>query len=109
MKYSAMGCLVMGLLISDMSMAMRCGRSVVTLGDRKDEVLTRCGEPESSESHTKMVGITNQDPLHTFAIQQFEEIKVEEWIYNFGPRHFKQYLRFENSILRETKDLGWGS
>jgi len=41
-------------------------------------------------------------------LQQYEEIQVDEWVYNLGRLRLRQYLRFENGRLKEVKSLGRG-
>jgi hypothetical protein len=84
---------------------MRCGTRLVELWDDKYKVLEICGEPESISYRTKIVGSTLRHPRRTLDIEEYEEILVEEWIYNFGRRRIKQLLRFENGILVEILDL----
>ncbi|MGZ8192970.1 MAG: DUF2845 domain-containing protein [Methylobacter sp.] len=106
---SHLWCLLLCLLLfSGAASALRCGRSLVDVGDYKDEVYAKCGEPESVEIHTKVVGITLHHPHRTLDLQQYEEIVVEEWIYNFGSSRLRQYLRFENGQLIEIRNLGRG-
>jgi len=78
------------------------------LGYSKSDVLARCGEPESAETRKAIVGSTLHYPGRTLDIQQYEEVNVEEWIYNFGPYRLQQYLLFENGRLIEIRDLGRG-
>jgi hypothetical protein len=88
---------------------MRCGHDLVELGYYKEEVRRRCGEPESVETRSRLAGSTVHFPHRTIDIQQYDEIQVEEWIYNFGPSRLKQYLRFENGELKEIKTLRRGN
>jgi hypothetical protein len=88
--------------------AMRCGNHLVKPGDYKDDVLTRCGEPDFVETHTKIVGRTLHFSGRTIDLQQYEEIQVDEWVYNLGRLRLRQYLRFENGRLKEVKSLGRG-
>jgi hypothetical protein len=37
-----------------------------------------------------------------------EEIVVEEWTYNLGPRHLMRVFRLENGYVEEIKHLGYG-
>jgi hypothetical protein len=108
MKYSFIWVLVLSLCSVNDASAMRCGHNLVDLGDYKEEVLARCGEPQSVTIRTKVVGSTFHHPRRTLDIQEFEEIQIEEWIYNFGSSRLKQYLRFENGELKEIKSLGRG-
>ena len=36
------------------------------------------------------------------------EVKVETWIYNFGPQKLMQRVRLEAGIVVEVKTLGYG-
>lgn len=87
---------------------IRCGHNLAELGDHKVYVYDLCGAPESIDTRTKIIGNTLHHPRRTLDIQQYEEIEVEEWVYDFGSRRFRQYLRFENGRLVEIKDLKKG-
>ncbi|NOT10756.1 MAG: DUF2845 domain-containing protein [Methylococcaceae bacterium] len=108
MKYRTTWILILSFCLSNVALAMRCGRDLVELGYSKVDVLRRCGDPESVETRSKLVGSTFHFPHRTIDIQEFNEIQVEEWIYNFGPSRLRQYLRFENGELKEIKTLGRG-
>lgn len=108
MKNSFLFCFLLFLFSFNIESALRCGNRLVELGDYKSDVLALCGEPESIETRTKVVGSTLHHPRRTLDIQQFEEIQVEEWVYNFGSSRLQQYLRFENGELKEIKDLRRG-
>lgn len=109
MKPVALWTLLLIPLFSDTTFAITCGRSLIDIGDRKDKVYDKCGEPESTQTRTKLVAATIQDPNRILAIQQYEQVIVDEWIYNFGPMRFKQFLRFENNVLREIQELQRGN
>lgn len=100
--------LVLQLATTDVAAAMRCGNVIVEVGDHKINVLKKCGEPVLTERRTRIVGQELHHPGRTLDINQYEEIIIDEWIYNFGPRKLMQYLRFENNILMEIDDLGYG-
>lgn len=90
------------------TLSMKCGRNLVQLGDHKNKVYALCGEPASIDTRTKIVGDILHHPRRTLDIHQYEEVQVEEWVYNFGRRRFQQYLRFENGRLVEIRDLEKG-
>lgn len=117
--------LLLCLFFSDGALALRCGHSLVDIGDYKGEVYDKCGEPESVSRRIERRGIRRN--VHTdqyfpngrriyprsalgFEQEHYAEIEilVEEWIYNFGSSRFQQYLRFENGRLKEIKNLGRG-
>jgi len=108
MKTSMLWFLAMSLCSFNAVSAIRCGHELVKLGDYKGDVLARCGEPESIETRTKIVGSTLHHPHRTLDLHEYEEIQIEEWIYNFGTHRLRQYLRFENGELKEIKSLGRG-
>lgn len=108
MKRSTTWVLVLSLCSFNAAYAMRCKHEVIMLGYSKGDVLARCGEPESVETRTAIVGSTLHYPRRTLDIQQYEEVRIEEWIYNFGPYRLQQYLLFENGRLIEIKNLGRG-
>ena len=108
MKRARVLILLLSLLFSNAVFALRCGSSLVDIGDYKDDVYLKCGAPESIDTRTKVIGNIFRFPKRTIDIEQYEEVKVETWIYNFGSTRFKRYLRFENDVLVEIKTLGRG-
>jgi len=103
-----------GLFFAENALALRCGQELVKIGDYKTEVLDKCGSPESIETHTEYASQSYGARLHSKHLssgqrrQYVEEIKVEEWIYNFGRTRLKQYLRFENGRLTFIESLHRG-
>lgn len=87
---------------------MRCGNNLIEVGDDKFRVLDICGEPASTNDRTKVVGSTLHHPRRTLDLQQYEEVQVEEWVYDFGRNRFRELLRFENGVLVEIQDLRRG-
>jgi hypothetical protein len=108
MKNSTTWILALSLCSFNAGSAMRCGHKLVELGDYKGDVLALCGEPESVETRTKIVSSTLHHPHRTLDLQQYEEIQIEEWVYNLGSSRLQRYLRFENGELKEIKSLGRG-
>lgn len=132
MKPSQLGLLLVSLLFSYPVFALYCGNFLVDVGMYKREVLRKCGDPESVDTHIEKRAVNNSAALSQYygngsqyygngsqpypnaAInlgqQQYYEIDVvvEEWFYDFGRRRFQQLLRFENGKLIEIKELGYG-
>ena len=108
MKQAKLLLMLLSLLFSNAVFALRCGNSLVDIGDYKNDVYAKCGAPESIDTRTKVIGNTLHFPFRTLDIQQYEEVQVETWIYNFGSIRLQQYLRFENGVLVEIKSLGRG-
>lgn len=99
--------LCLWLFLTDV-MALRCGRQLVHTGDHKADVLGKCGEPDWVEHRTALRGSRLRHPYGALEQYDFEEVSIEEWTYNFGPREFKQFLLFENGILKSIQSLGYG-
>lgn len=96
------------LLTSTDALAFRCGRKLVQVGDYKLDVLEKCGEPEWTDRRYAMRASRLRHPYGALELDQYEEAVIDEWIYNFGPRRFKQYLEFENGVLKKIDNLDYG-
>ncbi len=110
-------------LFSSPLFALRCGHSLVQIGDHKGYVADICGEPDSVESHFEKRGTVNRADVSRYNLsnrQQFPdssvnfgqsnyaeiEILVEDWYYDFGSSRLRKILRFENGRLKEIYDAG---
>ena len=111
--------LLLCLIFSCPSFALRCGHELVDIGDNKNDVYDKCGEPESINSHIERRGASNIASIRrrlnpglsfNYGQEQYAEVDVmiDEWIYDFGRRRLQHYLRFENGSLKEIKTLGRG-
>lgn len=109
MKYLIFFICIFFLLLPENAFSLRCGSDLVSRGDRKIEVIKKCGEPDFIETweeettiHVKGLkeGI-NRDRIidRTHGFSGFTLSHVEEWTYNFGPRRFIQFLTFVNGKL----------
>lgn len=98
--------LSLGLSVADNLFAFRCGSELVAKGDRKIEVLQKCGEPAWVDEWEEVRRI----PLTRYGMSRggLEQVRVEEWTYNFGPQRFLQIYRFENGQVTEMKFGGYG-
>lgn len=112
-------------LFSEPLFALRCGHSLVQLGDYKADVSDKCGDPDSEESHYERRGNANHAdatqygfngqqrfPSSSFGYGQshYQEIEVlvEEWTYDFGSARLRKVLHFENGRLIHIESLGRG-
>ncbi|WP_248804975.1 DUF2845 domain-containing protein [Pseudomonas sp. MWU13-2100] len=66
---------------------LRCGSRLISVGDRKSEVLDKCGEPRSQD----LVGYQRSFDRRT-------EVQIEEWVYPQSGG-MVQYLRFVGGRL----------
>ena len=91
--------------------ALRCGSALVSTGERKIEVLAKCGDPSNIDRRTEylIIGVGPPGLINTPPVgQAYLPVEIEEWTYNFGPHEFMQLLRFENGVLKEIRSLNWG-
>jgi hypothetical protein len=105
-------------LVSFNAHALRCGHSLVQVGDRKLDVVNKCGEPDSIDQHYETRLLQNYASIGgaysnngiNFGQQRYTEVQivVDEWVYDFGRRRFQQFLRFENGVLTDITDLSRG-
>ncbi|HEY5599330.1 MAG TPA: DUF2845 domain-containing protein [Candidatus Manganitrophaceae bacterium] len=75
-----------------------CDEPMISIGQTKEEVRSKCGEPASKEKR-KIILLKG-----TRAAQS-----IEEWSYNPGPQQFIRILQFKNGRLAriETGGYGW--
>src|SRR5690349_19258886 len=103
--------LVLGLIAASPAFAsLRCGSKIVTEGDTRSEVAAKCGEPADI---VKMSSVFRRPVLWVYGRPQFIgedyiEIPVEAWVYNFGPNKFMRRLQFENGVVAKIETLGYG-
>ena len=113
MKMVSASCIVVViLLVAAASQAaesdFRCANKIIAVGDRKFDVLRKCGEPSNvevrQEVRTRNLGSVVLGPERRIQIYPApflvdELVTIEEWEYNSGPTKFIRYLTFENSLL----------
>lgn len=94
------------LLAAVPAQAMRCGNLLVLEGDYVFSVLQKCGPPQHRDERVEYRGLR----LKGKGLEQerIVPVRVEDWLYNFGPQFFMQLLRFENGRLIEIKNLDYG-
>jgi hypothetical protein len=76
---------------------------VLSIGDSKFEVLSMCGPPDFSEMRD-----ADELVISRFDRSRRTTIRLDEWTYNFGPRHFLLHLTFENGRLKRMESGGYG-
>lgn len=103
---SLMVTLLLGFGAADNLFAFRCGSDLVEKGDRKIEVLRKCGEPASVDEWEELRRV----PASRYSMSRggLEQVRVEEWTYNFGPQRFLQIYRFENGRVTRMEFGGYG-
>ena len=104
------------------SLGFRCGGWLISKGDSKYEVLSKCGEPDYVETwyEERFVRdyydpyVFDEDNQYNYRryrepIPTREPVIIERWTYNLGPHQFIRYLRFYNGTLTNiiTGDYGY--
>lgn len=86
--------------------AFRCGTRIITRGDPADKILKFCGEPTSVQSRLAQRSFVSEyGRVYPGLI---EELVIEEWTFNFGPRQLIRVVRLENGLVADIKYLGYG-
>ena len=88
--------------------ALRCGTKLISKGDYKLNVRHICGEPDDIYHRTISHHSDCVPTHHHNCVSATLAVNIEEWIYNFGPRHFMRKLSFENGELQSIETLGYG-
>jgi hypothetical protein len=105
------GIVVLALLASSPAFAsMRCGSKLIDDGASRSEVAAKCGEPEeviTLRSVFRRPVIWSYGRPY-FVGENFIEIPVESWIYNFGPNKLMRRVIFEGGYVTEIETLGYG-
>jgi hypothetical protein len=102
---------MLGLLTASPAFAtLRCGSKIISEGDYRSEVAAKCGEPAEVITERSVfrrpVIWTRGRPY--FIGQDYIEVPVESWVYNFGPNKLMQRIRFEDGVVVEIETLGYG-
>lgn len=80
-----------------------CSEQVVSRGDRKNDVLAKCGEPSFKDVHEEMVS----ERIDGGTLRK-RNLPVEEWTYNLGPNRFVRILTFKNGRLTDIRTGKYG-
>jgi len=102
---------VLGLLAASPAFAsMRCGTKIINEGVSRSEVAAKCGEPDEVVTllsvFRRPVLWSNGRPY--FIGENYIEVPIEAWIYNFGPNKLMRRVVFEAGFVTEIETLGYG-
>jgi hypothetical protein len=101
--------LVLALVAASPAYAFRCGTKLVSEGDTRSQVASKCGEPTEVDRRSAL-----REPITWIGGRAYRsgvglvEIPIEFWIYNLGPSKFMQRVRFEDGVVVEVQTLGYG-
>jgi len=100
--------IVAALLSAPAHAAMRCGSRLVTSGDHKIEVLSKCGHPALVETRLHHHPIRLPHHAHGLYHHRLLAAEIEEWTYNFGPRRFMRLVQFAGGRVVRIISLDYG-
>ncbi len=93
------GLFLIGLLLSGSALAegsLRCGSSVISVGDTKTEMIMKCGSPVSSDPKTTVTENENG----TKSVVQVGEILTMD----MGKDKFMALVTIENGVITHVED-----
>lgn len=91
-----------------LSQYLRCGGDVVADGDRKFEVLQKCGEPAQKDTRIEERQVSRLDPRRKVLRTYTVTVPVEVWTYNFGPGRLLYFVTFEDGVVVDIQTGGYG-
>ncbi len=113
--------LLLAIGFAEPALALRCGNKLVQRGDPIPKVLKYCGEPVATQQRSIVRrGIPRSRVFRDRRLRDYSEdellindrsyveVLVEEWTYNFGPRKLMRIIRFENGLVADVTELGYG-
>ncbi len=80
-----------------------CGGGIISTGDRSMDVLAKCGQPDSKESHQEELSERLDDNT-----KQKIFVTVEEWTYNLGPTQFMRIIILKNGVVTNIRTGNYG-
>lgn len=95
-------------LTANIAFALRCGNRLISIGDLKNEVLLKCGEPFSKEIIGYMDLVESESINGVKSEKRIRVMKIEEWILeitNYGTTYYHS-LVFQGNKLTEIKSAG---
>jgi hypothetical protein len=105
-RYVLAAWLVLVCAVGMPAYAFRCGTRVITRGDHATKLLQYCGQPVSVDTRYAERSVTTR--LGRVIPGYREEVKIEEWVYNFGPNQLLRIVRLENDIVANIDTRGYG-
>lgn len=80
-----------------------CTGGIISEGDPRADVLAKCGQPDSKESHDEEL-VERTGP----GARQKTFITVEEWTYDFGPSRFTRIITLRNGKVSDIRSGNYG-
>jgi uncharacterized protein DUF2845 len=80
-----------------------CGGGIISEGDSRADVLAKCGQPGSKESHDEEL-LERPGP----GARRKTFITVEEWTYDLGPARFSRIVTLRNGKVTDIRTGNYG-
>jgi len=90
---------------SSYAATLDCAGGIISDGDRRADLLAKCGEPDAKESHDEEIG----EHFNTGSSRRIY-VTVEDWIYDFGPNQLQRIVTLRNgqvTDIRTGKNYGY--
>ena len=94
--------------------SLRCKTRLISPGAAAYEVRTVCGTPDDTQSRTesrtvrRAITVPCVTGYCSTMVDETVTVTIEEWIYDFGPQRFIQYLTFESGKLIHVRSGNYG-
>ncbi len=91
--------------------SFRCGGRIIDVGQPRDFVLNKCGQPTNIEEKTERLATNFRHRYpedHEGYNYIINENQIEIWTYNLGATQFIRYLTFKNGKLIKIKTGDYG-
>jgi hypothetical protein len=90
--------------------SLQCGTALVNIGDTRDQVQLKCGNPANVQRSTAFVrSMAWVNGVPVAAGDSLIEVPVELWLYDAGPGQPPHRLRFESGRVVGIEALAGGS
>lgn len=82
-----------------------CRPGDIVFGMTQFALLSQCGEPAARERRIELRSFPRRDGRHTYPVT----VRIDEWLYNFGPSSFIRIVTLVNGRVDEveTGDRGY--
>jgi hypothetical protein len=93
---------------------LRCKQRLISAGNVPYEVKSLCGDPDDIQTRTevrsfrRIVSVPCARGTCQSYVDEAVTVNVEEWVYDFGPQRFIQYLTFESGKLVKIRSGSYG-
>jgi hypothetical protein len=100
------GLLVLALAVlsgTTYAASLSCKGGIVSDGDSRVDLLSKCGEPDARESHDEVVSERLDDGTRRKTF-----ITVDDWTYNFGPTQLQRVVTLKNGVVTDIRTASYG-